>query len=174
MEFSNLNVPYFYTATPEQPGTTRHVGFTCSNNPADPCHIYQATFPSPETLAVNHRAYFIPKVTGMHTIYSSNADDVYFLWLGENAKKGYTKDNADCTASVGQPEKTCSAFLLEGSWYPMRVLLVNGLGPTAFTFSVTGPEGLIMSDTSDYQGTYFAQFSCDESHPPFLPFGHEE
>lgn len=167
-------VDYFHTAKPEQEGKTKRAGFKC-DDPEVPCSIYGGEKVIPKTIGVNHRGYFIPRLTGMHTISSKNADDIYLLWLGENAYNGkYTKENADCTASVGQPEKTCSAWLFEGYWYPFRVLMVNGLGPTEFTLTISGPDGeVIMSDTQDYTDACFAQFSCDGSSPAFQPFGEE-
>lgn len=86
----------------------------------------------------------------------------------------YTQANADCVAAVAEPEKSCAGFLLQGEYYPIRALLVNGVGPTDFKLTVTGPLGDVMiSDTSDVETPWFVQYSCDGKYPAFQDFGKE-
>lgn len=175
VEFPDLQIDYFHTAPVLQTGTTAYTGIT-NEYPETPYSIYGgAPIKTPFT-AVNHRGYFVPDTPGFHTFEVSQADDVVVLWLGEDALDGnYNGDNQQFAVGVGEGAGTYTTpFLFPGHYYPIRFLCVNGQGPVDCQFTMYGPAGnvIIGADTTT-TGSYFVQYSCDGSYPPFDAFGQE-
>lgn len=173
--YSSLNVEYFKTAQPLQSGFTTRIGFF-NQLTSTPFSIYGGEPIVTEYKAVNHRGYFVPPVSGEYTITSDNTDDIALAWLGPSAFNGaYTRAGASLEQSFGAVgTESYKAVLAAGQYYPFRVLVVNGQGPTSFALKVVGPAGeVLVSPTSTEPTPWFVQYSCDGKSPAFAPFGAE-
>ena len=76
--------------------------------------------------------YFLPKNTGSYTFFL-NSDDASYLWIGNNALQGYTKENAlvQNGGIHGALEVSASISLTAGVYYPIRIIYGNQSIPTA-------------------------------------------
>lgn len=172
--FPELSVTYFHNAKVEQDGFTNYIGFTNSQTGV-PFSIYGGAPISTESIAVNHRGYFLAPISGLYKIAFKNTDDNTFFWIGESAYNGnYNARNAAYARSVSQPHGSYQGILIAGEYYPFRVLFVNGYDPTAFDVEVTDPMGNVIVSSTVAANTCFFQFTCDYSSPPFDPFGAEK
>jgi hypothetical protein len=104
--------------------------------------------------------YFLAPKTGSYTFYIAS-DDAGYLWVGDTAIEGYTRENALVNNGGKHPifEKSNSIFLNSGVYYPIRVLYGNhntsnpsGFNPTQLSISFSGPG---IGKTTNGFGYYF-------------------
>jgi hypothetical protein len=101
------------------------------------------------------------------------------LYLGEKAKSGWNRNNADAAASWS-PETTYGHYasaqytLKAGEYLPFRIFFGQQGGPVKFAFSITNPDGETILDSNTAESDFIVQYSCDETTAPrFPPFGQE-
>lgn len=88
--------------------------------------------------------YFLAPATGTYTFYT-NSDDGSYLWIGNTALSGYTKENAlvNNGGRHTSTERSGSTSLVAGTYYPIRILYGNQnlstINPTQLTVSFSGP-----------------------------------
>jgi hypothetical protein len=89
--------------------------------------------------------YFLPPETGTYTIFTAS-DDGSGVWIGELAlpESVRTKANAtlDNNLGGGQPttKRSATIFLNKDILYPIRIVMEEGAGGDALTFSWSGPS----------------------------------
>jgi hypothetical protein len=87
---------------------------------------------------------FLAPTTGTYTFFL-NTDDAGYLWIGDNALQGYTRQNSFINNGGlhGPIEKSATINLVQGTSYPIRIIFGNqnqgGGNPTELTFSFSGP-----------------------------------
>ena len=100
--------------------------------------------------------YFIPPTTGTYTIYTAS-DDGSGVWIGALALPGATRTTVNATLDnamgLGQPttKRSNTIALTGGVMYPIRIVMEEGGGGDALTFSWAGPS---IAETTDLL-TYF-------------------
>jgi hypothetical protein len=100
--------------------------------------------------------YFIPPTTGTYTIYTAS-DDGSGVWIGALALPGATRTTVNATLDnamgLGQPttKRSNTIALTGGVMYPIRIVMEEGAGGDALTFSWAGPS---IAETTDLL-TYF-------------------
>jgi hypothetical protein len=95
--------------------------------------------------------YFLPPTTGTYTIYTAS-DDGSGVWIGDLAlpEATRTKANATLDNNLGGGQgvtKRSSTISLDGKvMYPIRIVMEEGGGGDALTFSWAGPG---IAETTD-------------------------
>lgn len=95
--------------------------------------------------------YFIPPTTGTYTFYTAS-DDSSGVWIGETALPNATRTSANAVLNnglgVGQgvTKRFGSTSLMAKTMYPIRIVMEEGAGGDALTFSWDGPN---ISETTD-------------------------
>lgn len=104
--------------------------------------------------------YFKPPVTGTYTIFTAS-DDGSGVWIGELALPGATRTSANATLNnnlgggQGVTERSNTISLTANVSYPIRIVMEEGGGGDALTFSWSGPN---ISKTTDLTRYFFAPF----------------
>lgn len=65
------------------------------------------------------------------------------------------------TVGVGIGEGTVTLRFEAGLWYPVRFLMVNGLGLVKFGLTFTGPGGEDLLSGTEKDMPWFRSHSCD-------------
>jgi hypothetical protein len=106
------------------------------------------------TYTVEWVGYFLANVTGTWTFYT-NSDDGSQLWIGSNATSGYTIGNStvDNSGSHAIREKSGTAELVSGTYYPIRIIFGEDSGDDNMIVSFTPPSG---TKTTVGTGYYFS------------------
>ncbi|KAK1715214.1 GLEYA domain-containing protein [Colletotrichum lupini] len=122
-------------------------------------------------MIVQHIGYFHPVTSGTYTFSFSNVDDGVYLWLGNNAKTGFTNANVNknvdyyVTNSAGTYTFTATA----GQYYPIRLLFFNAQQCGSFTFSLTDQAGGVVVSNSQAVGDRLVASCPNDSNA--APFG---
>ncbi|ODQ50619.1 hypothetical protein SAICODRAFT_46808, partial [Saitoella complicata NRRL Y-17804] len=176
--YSAFNVEDFKTVQPWYTGTTTFLGF--ENGDTYSYSLYGAPARNTDYIALNHRGYLFARQTGTYTFITPDSDDITIFWLGPQAFSGYTRQNANILQPYNfegaDSHVTAQIDLVEGQYYPFRILYGNGQGNAQFAFNVYAPDGslIISRDTSKAASPYLVQFSCDGITAPTYPaFGFE-
>lgn len=173
----NMEPKYYWDKKPDYNSTTTEVGGI--NEPAgQTVSIYGSTEAfSASYFVLNHRGYIFAQTTGTYTFATSNADDVVFLYVGQDAYSGYSASNADAKAvCCSSPANSASTTytLAEGDYMPFRIVFGQQGGPVIFSFSITAPDGTVILDSSTQDSDFIVQYSCDgTTAPAFLDWGEE-
>lgn len=124
---------------------------------------------------LNHVGYIFAQVTGTYTFTLSNVDDIVFLWHGDKAISGWTRDNADVTAIYSVlPTSAGTVDLVQGQYLPFRIVFGNAQGAIKFTVQLAAPDGTVILDSNTQDSKFLVQYSCDGvAAPVFPPFGSE-
>jgi hypothetical protein len=100
--------------------------------------------------------YFIPPTTGTYTFYTAS-DDGSGVWIGETALPNATRTtvnavlNNNLGGGQGVTKRSGSTSLNANVMYPIRIVMEEGGGGDALTFSWSGPG---IAETTDLL-TYF-------------------
>jgi len=80
--------------------------------------------------------YFRPTTTETYTLFLSS-DDASYLWIGSNAISGFTTANAtvDNGGLHGNEERSGTAALTAGVYYPIRIQYGEGSGGDVMSFN---------------------------------------
>lgn len=97
--------------------------------------------------------YFRPTTAETYTFYLSS-DDASYMWIGSNARSGFTTGNATVNNGGlhGVVETSGSIALSAGIYYPIRVQFGERGGGDVCTFSFSTPT---ISKTTDTTGITF-------------------
>ncbi|KAK6002734.1 hypothetical protein QM012_001484 [Aureobasidium pullulans] len=168
---------YYWSITPNYTGTTTEVGGI--NEPAGSyVNLYGTSKNVPASYFVlNHRGYIFAQIDGIYTFTTSKVDDITYLYLGDDAIRGYNLTNYDAkavccstqpdTASATRPLKT-------GQYLPFRIVFGQQGGPVVFAFSITAPDGTVILDASTTNSDFIVQYSCDGTTAPAFPAWGQE
>lgn len=136
------NVSWFQTATPlvisgTSTGNTSSISSisTGTNNLIAPS--------TRDNYSVQWIGYFYATITGTWTFFTSS-DDASYMWIGSNARTGYTVSNATVNngGNHGIIEKSGTANLIVGTYYPIRIQFGENAADDNMTFSFTPPGGV--------------------------------
>ena len=141
--------PAFFSRTPTGSGTTTDMsslsGSTGSIFTADTGSSY---------FSVTWVGYFYAPTTGNY-YFTTYSDDASYLWIGTNAKTGYTTANANVkngSLHGGVSVISSAISLTGGTLYPIRVQYGQNAGGYDFSMSFSGPG---ISTTSNFSGYVF-------------------
>jgi hypothetical protein len=173
-----LDPAYYWNYAPNYSGTTTKVGGI--NEPAG---SYVDLYGTGETVpasyfVLNHRGYIFAQVDGDYTFTTSQVDDITYLYLGDDAIRGYGLANYDARAvCCSAPANSASATytLKTGDYLPFRLVFGQQGGPVIFSFSVTAPDGTVILDADTQNSDFIVQYSCDGTTAPAFPaWGQEQ
>ncbi|THZ90387.1 hypothetical protein D6C82_10460 [Aureobasidium pullulans] len=177
-QISEMDPSFYWTYTPDYSGTTTKVGGI--NEPAgSDVNLYGTSKNVPASYFVlNHRGYIFAQVDGDYTFITSQVDDITFLYLGDDAIRGYGLNNFDAKAvCCDAPANSASATytLKTGQYLPFRLVFGQQGGPVVFSFSVTAPDGTVVLDAGTQDSKFIVQYSCDGTTAPAFPaWGQEQ
>jgi hypothetical protein len=175
---AGLDPAYYWNYAPNYSGTTTKVGGI--NEPAG---SYVDLYGTGETVpasyfVLNHRGYIFAQVDGDYTFTTSQVDDITYLYLGDDAIRGYGLANYDARAvCCSAPANSASATytLKTGDYLPFRLVFGQQGGPVIFSFSVTAPDGTVILDADTQNSDFIVQYSCDGTTAPAFPaWGQEQ
>lgn len=128
---------------------------------------------------LSHKGYFYAQVTGNYNFTIKDANDVAYVWMGENAFTGWTggPNGGNYVAKARccwPPENTnTTTYYLEAQTYvPFRIVLGQQDGSTSLGLTITAPDGTVILETGK-ESDYVVQYSCDGTAPPFPDWGDE-
>lgn len=127
------NVSFFATATPT----------TFGANPATSVQTTAISEPSSDdgsSFSVQWLGYFLPSTTETYTFFTSS-DDASYVWVGSNAITGFTTANATVNNGGlhGNRERSGTASLTAGVYYPIRIQFGENGGGDILTFNYSTP-----------------------------------
>jgi hypothetical protein len=128
------DVPSFFaTATPTTYGT----------NPATSVQttaISEAASNDGTNFSCQWLGYFLPATTETYTFFTAS-DDASYMWIGANALSGFTTANATVNngGEHGVQERSGTASLTAGVYYPIRIQFGEAGGGDAMTFNYSTP-----------------------------------
>ena len=127
------SVSFFATATPTAYGS----------NPATSVQttaISEAATDDGSNFSVQWLGYFKPTTTETYTFFT-NSDDASYMWIGANALSGFTTANATVSNGGlhGNVEKSGTAALTAGVYYPVRMQFGENSGGDVFGFNYSTP-----------------------------------
>jgi hypothetical protein len=175
---AGLDPAYYWGYTPDYNGTTTKVGGI--NEPAGSyVNLYGTSENVPASYFVlNHRGYIFAQVDGEYTFTTSQVDDITYLYLGDDAIRGYGLNNYDAEAyCCSPPANSASATytLVTGQYLPFRLIFGQQGGPVVFSFSITAPDGTVILDADTQDSDFIVQYSCDGTTAPAFPdWGQEQ
>jgi len=97
--------------------------------------------------SIQFLGYFLAPQTGTYT-WSIVCDDKSYLWIGPNAKTGYTINNAIFFDSWAVQSSPVNVVLNAGVYYPIRIQYGEEGGPDSFSLYFTLPGSV----TAIYNG----------------------
>ncbi len=131
--YFNDVVSFFATATPTTYGT----------NPATSVQttaISEAASDDGSNFSCQWLGYFLPSTTETYTFFTSS-DDASYVWVGSNAITGFTTANAIVNngGAHGNQERSGTASLTSGVYYPIRIQFGEQGGGDVLTFNYSTP-----------------------------------
>ena len=133
----------------------------------------------PTYFALNHRGYLFAPSTGLYTFAITNPDDIVLIWEGPAAYEGYTTGNSDIVATFtytdgNAQDRSFQVELIEGEYYPIRIIFGQAQGGAEFIASIISPDGTVLLNSASGYSPYLVQFSCDGILAPVYPaWGNE-
>jgi hypothetical protein len=140
------NVSFFATATPASVG----------GNPATSVQttsIFEPATDDGSNFSCQWLGYFKPTTTETYTFFTSS-DDASYMWIGETAITGFTTLNATVKngGAHGNQERSGTASLTNGTYYPIRIQFGEQGGGDVMTFNYSTPT---ISKTTTVTGLVF-------------------
>jgi len=139
-------VSFFATATPT----------TFGANPATSVQttsIFEPGTDDGSNFSCQWLGYFKPTTTETYTFYTSS-DDASYMWIGANAQTGFTTGNATVNngGAHGTTERSGTAALTAGTYYPVRIQFGEAGGGDVMTFNYSTPT---ITKTTNVTGLVF-------------------
>jgi hypothetical protein len=142
-KFTNLQVPWFKTTTPNFTGSTQDIFVSTPFAPTSTT-IYGSGPFNTSSFAIQHRTYFYARQSGTYEFYNLLVDDAAWLWIGSSAYSGYQKTNEVLYNYVHAGAKNATYTFTAGNYYPIRLLFANGQETGFLKFNITAPNGEIL------------------------------
>jgi len=160
--YSSFSPTYFKTQKPSQNGTTQYVGDFTTGTTASNITVYNSTPFYSDYFTLDHRGYLFARQTGLYTFTVLRPDDIVFVWIGPFAYFGWSSLNPLLRVSYNTLATGTSATfsLVQGQYYPLRIMYANGQGAASLHFTITAPDGTSIASDSTAANPYFVQFSC--------------
>ena len=140
------NVSFFATATPASVG----------GNPATSVQttsIFEPAQDDGSNFSCQWLGYFKPTTTETYAFFTSS-DDASYMWIGETAITGFTTLNATVKngGAHGNQERSGTASLTNGTYYPIRIQFGEASGGDVMTFNYSTPT---ITKTTNVTGLVF-------------------
>ena len=140
------NVSFFATATPASVG----------GNPATSVQttsIFEPAQDDGSNFSCQWLGYFKPTTTETYAFFTSS-DDASYMWIGETAITGFTTLNATVKNGGlhGNQERSGTASLTAGTYYPIRIQFGEASGGDVMTFNYSTPT---ITKTTNVTGLVF-------------------
>jgi hypothetical protein len=140
-----------------------------------PANIYgQETASDVSNSILQHVGYFHPTKAGTYSFEPNSADEVVYLWFGDNAKSGFSETNANLVAVAnddGLGQGTYEYNVQEsdvGGYVPFRLLWINTQTCGQFSMIVNDPDGVqIVSRGLESTDEFGYDCGADTVAPPF-------
>lgn len=120
-------------------------------NMNEPSTVLSFTIPTESSphnyFSILYTGYFKADFTGTFT-FNFNTDDETYLWIGDYAISGYTTTNRLVYSSAGN-NGSGSISLINGQYYPIRILYGQASGPGYHNLSFTR-NGQTITDWTGY------------------------
>jgi hypothetical protein len=120
-------------------------------NMTEPSTTLNFTIPTADgvnnNFSILYTGYFKADFTGTFT-FNFNTDDETYLWIGDYAISGYTTTNRLVYSSAGN-NGSGSISLINGQYYPIRILYGQASGPGSHNLSFTR-NGQTITDWTGY------------------------
>ena len=144
--YFNDNVSFFATATPASVG----------GNPATSVQttsIFEPAQDDGSNFSCQWLGYFKPTTTETYAFFTSS-DDASYMWIGETAITGFTTLNATVKNGGlhGNQERSGTASLTAGTYYPIRIQFGELSGGDVMTFNYSTPT---ITKTTNVTGLVF-------------------
>jgi hypothetical protein len=141
------DVPSFFaTATPTTYGTNPSTSVQTTA-------ISEASSDDGSSFSIQWLGYFLPSTTETYTFFTSS-DDASYVWVGSNAVSGFTTANATVNNGGlhGNQERSGTASLTSGVYYPIRIQFGEQGGGDVMTFNYSTPT---ITKTTNVTGRVF-------------------
>ena len=141
------DVPSFFaTATPTTYGTNPSTSVQTTA-------ISEANSDDGSNFSCQWLGYFLPSTTETYTFFTSS-DDASYVWVGSNALSGFTTANATVNNGGlhGNQERSGTASLTSGVYYPIRIQFGEQGGGDVMTFNYSTPT---ITKTTNVTGRVF-------------------
>lgn len=166
--------------TPQCQGAANTIaGFRAPNEGNNAFSIYgsDCTF-NGNYFALDHVGYIYAPSTGTYTITTQDTDDAIFLWVGDKAVRGWSRDNADAVTNFRSNYGISSTGFTAtaGSYTPIRIMYAQAQGGGGFRFKITAPVGGELLASDEQASGYIVQFGCGadaQVAPAFPGWGNE-
>jgi len=131
--YFNDVVSFFATATPTTYGTNPSTSVQTTA-------ISEASSDDGSNFSCQWLGYFLPSTTETYTFFTSS-DDASYVWVGSNALSGFTTANATVNngGAHGNQERSGTASLTAGVYYPIRIQFGEAGGGDVMTFNYSTP-----------------------------------
>ena len=115
--------------------------------------ITEAASNDGSNFSIQWLGYFLPATTETYTFFTAS-DDASYMWIGANALSGFTTANATVNngGEHGVQERSGTASLTAGVYYPIRIQFGEVGGGDALTFNYSTPT---ITKTTDVTGRVF-------------------
>ena len=140
------SVSFFATATPTAYGTNPSTSVQTTA-------ISEAATDDGSNFSIQWLGYFKPTTTETYTFFT-NSDDASYMWIGANALSGFSTANATVNngGAHGNVEKSGTAALTAGVYYPVRMQFGEAGGGDVFGFNYSTPT---ITKTTNVTGLVF-------------------
>lgn len=161
---------------PDNTGTTEVIGVPKENGAkigpgcgVSPPNIYGTTTAGDGTyFVVQHIGYFHPQKSGDYRIDVNDADDGMYMWLGPNAKSGWTSDNADVyTGGGGTGKNPLHYQATAGEYVPFRATFVQAERCAFWNLTIQDPTGAYLESADIKVKDDVLTFGCGAETPDF-------
>ena len=167
--YSTFDATQFNSAAAIISGSTTTIGgFSVSGTGASTFYNNPIT-ETTTNFAIMHVGYVYAKQSGTYTFEIDAADDIVYIWCGPLAYAGFDSANALLMTTYLNPGVTATMYMVEGTYYPLRVLWDQGGGPGSFAMTITAPDGSSILNSTSPANPYIQQFSCDGTSAPAFP-----
>jgi hypothetical protein len=140
---SSYNPP---SVSPLDTGAVADINFAVPGSGVGPAYG-SSSLNTTYTTFVYH-AFFIPPQDGSYTFTFQNVDDIAYLWLGSKAFSTWSESNYDVKAVFRNTPGSMTSSLVVGTCYPVTILFANAQGASVLDFTVTLPNGTVITDTT--------------------------
>jgi hypothetical protein len=97
------------------------------------------------------------------------------VWLGPLAYNGWTRSNANLESAFATVNTvTYTANLVQGQYYPLRLMFGQAGGAATETINITDPSGAVILGASSPANPSVIQYSCDGTTAPHYPLLGQE
>lgn len=117
-----------------------------------------------------YRGYVYAQQAGTYTFSISSPDDYAAIWVGDTAKRGWTKANI-LPATSGNTATAQFTAPIEGTYIPIRIVYANAAGAMSWQLTMTNVYGqpYTVGTSAATASNNIVRYSCDGTTAPAFP-----